>query len=239
MSSTSPFGEHLRRERELRGVSLEEISSATRISTRFLEAIENGQWDQLPGGAFNRGFIRSASRYLGLDEESMVAEYSLEVRNGNSQLVARSSAPIPRAWKGIAIGVLAAAFLIAAGWLGGSRIIAHWRSAGSRQAKPTAQTGGAPVAQVPTDSLHLLIRASRDADLRVIADGKPIFDGRIAGNEEKQFSARGTIELSTSDAGALRLELNGHAISTIGPPGQAGRITLTPKSVEPSAGGNH
>ena len=41
----------------MRGVSLEEIAAATRISTRFLEALESGQWEQLPGGAFNRGFI--------------------------------------------------------------------------------------------------------------------------------------------------------------------------------------
>ena len=55
MSST-PFGEHLRVEREMRGVSLGgNFSAATRISTRFLEAIEKDQWEQLPGGVFNRG----------------------------------------------------------------------------------------------------------------------------------------------------------------------------------------
>jgi cytoskeletal protein RodZ len=70
------FGEHLKRERELRAVSLDEISAATRISTRFLQAIENEQWDQLPGGVFNRGFVRAVARYLGLDEEDTVAEYA-------------------------------------------------------------------------------------------------------------------------------------------------------------------
>jgi cytoskeletal protein RodZ len=84
MSST-PFGEHLKREREMRGVSLEEISAATRINTRFLEAIESERWDQLPGGVFNRGFIRSIARYLGMDEDSLVAEYDLDVKgNGHS-----------------------------------------------------------------------------------------------------------------------------------------------------------
>ena len=77
MAST-PFGEHLRRERELRGVSLDEVSAGTRIKTSFLEALENGRWEQLPGGAFNRGFIRATSRFLGLDEDGMVAEYALE-----------------------------------------------------------------------------------------------------------------------------------------------------------------
>src|ERR1700734_633093 len=76
MSST-PFGEHLKREREMRGVSLEEISTATRIATRFLVALENEQWEQLPGGVFNRGFIRAIARFLGLDEDSLVSEYAL------------------------------------------------------------------------------------------------------------------------------------------------------------------
>src|SRR5882672_4090126 len=79
------FGEHLKREREMRGVSLDEISTATRIATRFLRAIEDEQWDQLPGGVFNRGFVRAVAHYLGLDEENIVAEYSLAA--GDSQTV--------------------------------------------------------------------------------------------------------------------------------------------------------
>src|ERR1700733_12846439 len=71
------FGEHLKREREMRGVSLDEICAATRISTRFLEALENEEWERLPGGVFNRGFVRAVARFLGLDEEGFVAEYAL------------------------------------------------------------------------------------------------------------------------------------------------------------------
>jgi cytoskeleton protein RodZ len=78
------FGERLKRERELREVSMEEITSATRIGPRFLEALENEDWEQLPGGVFNRGFVRSVARYLGLDEEAFLAEYDL-ARNTQSQ----------------------------------------------------------------------------------------------------------------------------------------------------------
>lgn len=74
------FGENLRREREMRGVSLEEISSATKISMRFLEAIEREDFSKLPGGIFSRSFIRSYARYLGLDEERVVAEYQLAAK---------------------------------------------------------------------------------------------------------------------------------------------------------------
>jgi cytoskeleton protein RodZ len=71
------FGERLKRERELREVTLEEITSATRIGPRFLEALENEEWEKLPGGVFNRGFVRSVARYLGLDEEVLLGEYDL------------------------------------------------------------------------------------------------------------------------------------------------------------------
>ena len=74
------FGENLRREREMRGVSLEEISAATKISLRFLDAIEREEFNILPGGIFSRSFIRSYARYLGLDEERVVAEYQLAAR---------------------------------------------------------------------------------------------------------------------------------------------------------------
>src|ERR1700692_5132326 len=71
------FGERLKRERELREVAPNEIVVATRISLRFLEALENEDWDKLPGGIFNRGFVRAIARYLGLDEENLLAEYDL------------------------------------------------------------------------------------------------------------------------------------------------------------------
>jgi cytoskeleton protein RodZ len=73
------FGENLRREREMRGVTLEDIAVATKISARFLECIENEDFAKLPGGIFTRSFIRSYGRYLGLDEETLLAEYQQTV----------------------------------------------------------------------------------------------------------------------------------------------------------------
>ncbi len=71
------FGENLRREREMRGVTLDEISAATKISVRFLKAIEAEDLPILPGGIFTRSFIRAYARYLGLDEDRILAEYLL------------------------------------------------------------------------------------------------------------------------------------------------------------------
>ncbi len=75
--ATGNFGERLKRERELREISLEELSKSTRISSRFLDALENEDWKKLPGGVFGHGFVRTIARYLGLDEEALLAEYDL------------------------------------------------------------------------------------------------------------------------------------------------------------------
>lgn len=69
------FGERLRREREMRGIGLDEIATATKISARNLRALEEEKFKQLPGGIFNKGFVRAYARFLGIDEEQVVAEY--------------------------------------------------------------------------------------------------------------------------------------------------------------------
>ena len=69
------FGEKLKREREKRSITLEQISLSTKIGTRMLQALEDDRFNQLPGGIFNKGFVRAYARHLGLDEDQMVAEY--------------------------------------------------------------------------------------------------------------------------------------------------------------------
>jgi len=59
----------------MRGVTLEEIAEATKIGGRALRALETEKFDQLPGGIFNKGFVRSYSKYLGIDEEQAVSDY--------------------------------------------------------------------------------------------------------------------------------------------------------------------
>src|ERR1700726_1765776 len=116
--SKAGFGEHLRREREMRGVSLDEICVATRISTRFLDALENEEWEHLPGGVFNRGFVRAVARYLGLDEENIVAEYNLAVDDRPSVPVWTGSPPAVTAdqpWLALIIAAVLVVALLAAG----------------------------------------------------------------------------------------------------------------------------
>jgi cytoskeleton protein RodZ len=69
------FGERLKREREKKGITIEEIAQITKISGRNLRALEDEQFAKLPGGIFNRGFVRAYARHLGIDEEQAVSDY--------------------------------------------------------------------------------------------------------------------------------------------------------------------
>jgi cytoskeleton protein RodZ len=69
------FGEHLRQQREMRGVSLDEIVATTKIGRRLLLALEEEQFDLLPGGIFNKSYVRAYAKCVGIDEDQAVAEY--------------------------------------------------------------------------------------------------------------------------------------------------------------------
>ncbi len=93
------FGERLKREREMRGVSLEEIAESTKIGKRNLLALEDEEFDKLPGGIFNKGFVRAYAKYLGLDEDQAVTDF-LAAENAASTGVRLAVDPAPAAENG-------------------------------------------------------------------------------------------------------------------------------------------
>src|SRR6478672_9727615 len=74
------IGEQLRLAREGRGIPLREISDQTRISMHYLEAIESNDYKRLPGGIFNRSFVRAYARCIGYDEKLAMDGYSRYMR---------------------------------------------------------------------------------------------------------------------------------------------------------------
>jgi cytoskeletal protein RodZ len=69
------LGQQLKQAREEKNISLQEIAESTHISIRFLQAIENDAYDVLPGGVFNRAFVRKFASKVGFDEEQAVNLY--------------------------------------------------------------------------------------------------------------------------------------------------------------------
>src|SRR3989440_2733428 len=80
LKMTESIGEKLRLARETRGVALRDISEQTRISMRYLEAIESNDYRRLPGGIFNRSFIRAYAKFIGYDENDAIEDYARTMR---------------------------------------------------------------------------------------------------------------------------------------------------------------
>ncbi len=70
----------MRLARETRGIALRDISEQTRISMRYLEAIELDDYRRLPGGIFNRSFIRAYAKFIGFDENQAMEDYARTLR---------------------------------------------------------------------------------------------------------------------------------------------------------------
>lgn len=245
------FGERLKRERELREVKLEEVSAATRISERFLQALENEDWNKLPGGVFGRGFVRTVARYLGLDEENLLAEYDLARGESASQSSPRPEERIPSPPKWIPVivvlGILALLALLAYGGVYGWRRFAAHRSKSHAsslvptlpaQASAQAPSPSLPASGVTTADLDLSVAASVSTHVLVLGDGKLLFDGDIASGETRHFHASDQFEVSASDSSSVLLELNGQAMPPLGEPGASGTMVLSRKDLEPASRGN-
>src|SRR3989338_3736450 len=70
------LGQFLKQQREAKKIAVEELSIRTRIGVRFIRAIEENQFDQLPNQVSARGFLRSYARSLGLDESPILQRFS-------------------------------------------------------------------------------------------------------------------------------------------------------------------
>ncbi len=249
------FGERLKRERELREVKLEEVSTATRISPRFLEALENENWGKLPGGVFGRGFVRSIARYLGLNEESLLAEYDLaRGENLNPPLTRpEDRIPPPPRWipvVAVLVILLLLLGLVLGGLYGWRKYKAHKLTKQSAPIEspsipqPVAsvaqkQTASNPqAAPVPVSvSLVLSVSVSSTTRVRVVADGKVVLDTELASGENRRFTASDQFEVSAADSAAVLLELNGTMLAPLGTPGSSGKMVLSAKNLRQATGG--
>ena len=247
--ASGAFGERLKREREMRGVGLEEISAATRISTRFLAALENERWHELPGGVFNRGFIRAVARFLGLDEEAMIAEYSLVTHDAPKMAVwadspARARAPLVP-WLLLA-GVIV---LAVGGWFAWQRFAPLWHA--WRQplppppravvAPPPASAVIAPQSSPDAEPeiLQLKVEAVKATRVKVTADGVVKFNARMQVNQSEHFEAKDKFEVSSEISGAVLLELNGQIMMFEEMPDSPGRMTLDRARLKKVQGDKH
>ncbi len=247
------FGERLKREREMREVSLDELTKATRISQRFLDALENEDWKKLPGGVFGRGFVRTIAGYLGLDEETLLGEYDLARGDVSRESSGHAEDRIPATpmWVPLlAVLVICAAL---AGLFFAGKYAWH-RYASRRNSQPssalvtapsdpsadpstpqnTTSSGGSATASAPLD---LSVSTLAATHVRILADDKLMLDGELAVGTTRHFSAKNHFEITAANSSAVLLELNHQAMPPLGPPGASGTMVLGQKDVRRPDGG--
>lgn len=244
----------------MREVSLDELTVATRIAPKFLEALEDEDWKKLPGGIFNRGFVRAVARYLGLDEENLLGEYDLAFgqRKVEANVPFEERIPPPPKWivtLALLVMAVTVAAVVAAGVYGWRRYAAHRAAKQSfvsvvppepqpPPSLPTLTVDAATPAPSLVSSksqslpLDLSVSTSAAARVRIIADGELVLDAELLLGETRHFSAVQGFEVTASDSSAVLLELNGQAMQPVGAPRSSGTMLLSQKDLRQADVGN-
>jgi cytoskeleton protein RodZ len=249
-SELASFGDELRREREIRGISLKEIADATKISKRFLEAIERNDHKTLPAPVFTRGFVREYARYLGLNAEEMVNRYNYAAagddRIEKSPHLERLTQPQPvvpppplkrgippayaRVDRNVWLLVVIVAVLVGAIWLAWkhktSRVETEAAArpvAAPRMPKPSAAVPvAAPKPAQPADNnLHLTLDLLESSWITLETDGKTVVNDEMRKGDHRTFEAQENFRFKTiGNAAGVKLTLNGVELPPLGPDGK-------------------
>ena len=219
------IGNELRQEREARGIELEEIEAATGVRARYLRAIEEEDWEELPGEFYARAFTRTYARYLGLDP----AEFALEHRpdpvgEGEAgprvepELVPRTpSARKGRPWLPLAValggvGLVVALVVVVAALSGGGSTRSSSSVPGEQGAGGGAGAGRRHEPKPPPKppGTSLILTATAEVWVCLLdGSGKPLINGQILqpGSEAGPFRS-GRYSMSFGN-GSVELMVDG------------------------------
>lgn len=244
------FGDSFRKARESRGLSVAQIADETRISARFLEAIESEHFQLLPGGIFNRGFIRTYAARVGLDADAAIKEYEqlLNVQQPEQSVTPKApppedSAPNKKLYPA-AIGVLALAIVIfyivtreakpPATVINEPPPVVITQEPAATPLTPSVSAAPEPEpAATPTSALTLDIQATDQTWIKVDADGINVSPGEtLKPGMTRHFNADSSLHLIVGNAGGLNLKLNDQTMKAIGKTGQVRVIVVTRENLK-------
>ena len=251
------FGATLKRARESKGLSLDQIAAETRVSTRFLNAIENEQFNLLPGGIFNKGFVRAFAEKVGLNPDEAVAAYERLV--GAPHPIDPTPAPTPaRVPQGppatkdrkerlypvalVTLIVVIAVFYILTRESGRTSQTASTLPQPQVAVNPPAPSGpeNAPATAEPPRPiapLKLEIEVREQTWIKVISDGTTVNAGEILQpGTARKFTAQNILRLSVGNAAGLNLKLNDKSMKPLGKSGQVRDVTITPDTAKDFTG---
>jgi cytoskeleton protein RodZ len=229
-------GKTLREAREGRGLDLAEVEAATRIRPRFLRAIEEEEWDVLPGETYARGFIRTYAGYLGLDGGRLADQHRREVgaeRPGEQLLGVDPTRPRPaRASRRPRVSSRAAAIVLSAALIAvliGIGVASDEddspapprREASALSARPAENRPASRPA--PGSGLSLQLTATAEVWVCVLnGGGRPLVAGQILhpGAEAGPFRS-GSFTVSLGN-GEVAMTVNGQQASIPSTPSPVG-----------------
>jgi cytoskeleton protein RodZ len=235
-TESGSFGDWLRRQRELREISLRDIAERTKISLRYLEAMEADRFDLLPAPIFAKGFLREYARYVGLSPDDVVNHYlsvhhpeelatdpkeDTKVRARPKQ-IDPGPTPMRRTWSWGLLLALAGLILLVlvalVAWLADHR---HSEPTSANQAPPIAapppvQVAAPPAAPAkptpppPTAPIEVSLDFSGECWVRVVTDGKDQREETRIQGESLQVEAQKSVVLTLGNAGMVDVQVNGY-----------------------------
>jgi cytoskeletal protein RodZ len=228
-----PLGEQLRRARLERGVNLREVAEQTRITMRHLEAIEASDYKSLPGGIFNKSFIKSYARHVGFPEARALELYEREVRERGlhtdepattpqrSRVYTGETTRSPLMTYGLSAVIVGVLILVVYGALNYfQRNQAAGTAAASATPPPAAAPQAAPATPTPppaAEGFKVQLRAARPFWLTSWQEGDRKKRGRFLrpdAPEEFEPTAALNLHYDLVSADALQVTVNGRALKT-------------------------
>jgi cytoskeleton protein RodZ len=248
-AESGSFGDWLRRQREMREINLRDIAERTKISFRYLEAMEADRFDLLPAPIFAKGFLREYARYVGLSPDDVVNHYlsvhSPEELTGDPKddtkvrskpkPVDPGQPPVRRNWSyGLVLalaGLILLVLVFLAAYLSDRR---HDEPSSSNDAPPmtapppvpAVQPASAPVVPEPTAPLEVSLDFTKDCWVEAVTDGKNRFSELRVQGEALQLEAEKSIVLTLGNAGAVEVAVNGYPLALVQKEGEVVRDLL-------------
>jgi|BEDMetMinimDraft_2_1075160.scaffolds.fasta_scaffold01501_2 transcriptional regulator with XRE-family HTH domain len=236
------IGEILKKAREDKNLSLEDVETATKIKREYLKALEQENFEKIPAPVYVRGYLRQYARYLGLNDDELVQKYNdVAGKSIVSKITQPAVRPVKRPFA-FTSGLLAAiagflAFALLVGYIAVqihdfavyhkpvSKVVHHTNTSKS-YTKPPAPTP-APTPPPPAYPLELQIHLIGYTWIEVIADGKIVAEANYQAGTTLSFNADKTIEVITGKAGNTYLTLNGKSLGPMGVDSQVVTRTFT------------
>ncbi|MFQ6037809.1 MAG: helix-turn-helix domain-containing protein [Candidatus Aminicenantales bacterium] len=238
------IGQELKRERELRGISLKEIADATKINLRFLRALEEDQLDILPEQFFTRGIIRAYANYLGLDEQDALntyLEWLQEKETAQEEAIKKPKVEeiFPKTVKRnisilffliLVLGLAVTAYLLIPGKADKPPAPSSPPPSTAPARTPSVQTPPPPAETPPEqEKLVLDLTVHEITWMEIHTDGVLQYTGIKYPGTRLQFRATREIILHLGNAGGVSYMLNGEEGKTLGASGVVRKnIRITP-----------